>query len=184
MLLEYMIGHTGLIHIELVRSSAWATTMAVLRYMFTSLPGSLLHPVGMVVICSCWVLAAVLGFQVRMHRTNFGAVSQPGDPLLEGRSSRRKRHHQVAAGLYTATIAFTLCAMFNTFLRTGRLFPGPHLYGAAILICLLSFNVGMVPHMSSSERVRIAHSVVGAAVILLLLPQFLSGLKISIALLS
>jgi hypothetical protein len=64
-----------------------------------------------------------------MQRTKVGTGEGVG---LVRENNRReltgRTHYKLASALLCATVGGALVGMGNTFLRTGRLFPGPHLY--------------------------------------------------------
>jgi hypothetical protein len=46
----------------------------------------------------------------------------------------------------------------NTFLRTGKLFPGPHLYAGAAIVVLWALAAALVPSMQKgNENARSLH---------------------------
>jgi len=70
----------------------------------------------------------------------------------------KDKHYQTSAVLLGGGIFFTVYGVFNTFFRTEKLFPGPHLYaGAAICVCW-ALAAAMVPYMEKgNETARTAH---------------------------
>jgi Protein of unknown function (DUF4079) len=73
--------------------------------------------------------AAYLGFFTRWNRVKHGAGELlrlvPDGSRGEGTG---RKHYKLAGVLLCATVAGTYLGMANAFTRTGRLFPGPHLY--------------------------------------------------------
>jgi hypothetical protein len=55
--------------------------------------------------------------------------TQTRKALLKG--GFRDRHFNVGSILLGAGVLFSFYGGLNTFLRTGKLFPGPHLYAGA-----------------------------------------------------
>jgi hypothetical protein len=55
--------------------------------------------------------------------------TQTRKALLKG--GFRDRHFNVGSILLGAGVLFSVYGGLNTFLRTGKLFPGPHLYAGA-----------------------------------------------------
>ena len=46
----------------------------------------------------------------------------------------------------------------NTYLRTGRLFPGPHLYAGMGMVCMWAMAAGLVPEMQrGNQKARDLH---------------------------
>lgn len=131
-------------------------------------------------------MTAALGFNARQRR--LGQENGEGSALLGAQSwtTRRpsgsyrnrvpgKAHHRLSAALLFATIFFMFVGMGNTFLRTGRLFPGPHLYGGFALVLFASANVALVPWMLEKSRLRLLHICFGTVILALVLSQIVSG---------
>ena len=153
----------------------------LLHSAFVSLPGSLIHPIAMLCIASGWVLTWVIGLGVRRERKNQLRGNEGtrllGDDRAAGLWSGRS-HHKLSAGLLFATVLFMLTGMANTFSRTGRLFPGPHLYGGLGLILAVTANVALAPWLREKVQLRTLHTAIGGIVILLVASQIYSGLGI------
>ncbi len=67
-------------------------------------------------------------------------------------------------------IAIEGCA--NTYIRTGRLFPGPHLYAGAFIVALWALAAALVPAMQKGDNnARNAHIALNTVQVLLLLSQ-------------
>lgn len=73
---------------------------------------------------------------------------------------------------------YTFVALANTFLRTGRLFPGPHLYGGLAVLLVAAANVALVPYLRDKNELRFLHTALGSIVLLLLASQVYSGIGI------
>lgn len=142
--------------------------------------GSFIHPIAMSVIVPLWFGAAVLGLMAR--RSRLSPAQGEETPLLERdvtTTSRKKRwHYKLASTLLSLTVFFTMVAMFNTYKRSGRLFPGPHLYGAFWFLFVASVNVALVPWFTQTNVVRNVHALLGLCGMLLLINQFWSGIPI------
>lgn len=145
---------------------------------FTSLPGSLIHPLAMSIIVLLWILAAFLGLQVRNQRLSSTAEALG---LVSRVRSDKKRHHKLAAGLLFLTTFFCFLGMYNTYSRAGRLFPGPHLYGGLGLILALSANAALVPWFKDITKIRLLHAANGCIVLLLVANQVKSGRPILVS---
>lgn len=117
---------------------------------------------------------AILGIRVRRSRLYPSAEITP----LLHRAARKGYHHKLSAFLLFATVFFMTLGMANTFLRSGRLFPGPHLYGGFLVIILLALNAAMVPWFKDIGTIRSFHAVVGGAILISVLSQVWSGLPI------
>lgn len=155
--------------------SSSLSTMAFLS-AYTSLPGSLAHPLVMSILIMLWVVTWLLGIQARQRRLNPRATSETG--LLSGIPSADRRHHKLSASLVFLTTAGCFSGMGNTYARTGRLFPGPHLWGGLAVLLAASANVSLVPWFKDIPRIRLLHATNGLLIILLLANQIMSGIPI------
>lgn len=97
---------------------------------------------------------------------------------MQSQSRRNRWHHKLSGALLPATVLFTGVAMYNTYLRSGKLFPGPHLYGAFWFLLCVSANVALVPWLADRKQIRNVHAGLGLVSALLLLRQVWSGLPI------
>lgn len=150
--------------------------MSLLLDLFTTRAASLLHPLVMAFAILLFLYTSILGFRVR-HKRVHPRPSSLG--LLSGRALDR-RHHKLSAGLVCLTTAACFLGMGNTYARSGRLFPGPHLWGGLSVLLALSVNVMLAPWMAAVP-VRGAHAVVGAVILALLANQLISGIPILLA---
>lgn len=67
----------------------------------------------------------------------------------------------------------------NTYARAGKLFPGPHLYAGAGLVCLWALAAACVPAMQKgNDLARSVHIGANAAGIAMFAWQVSSGLPI------
>ncbi len=153
--------------------------MGLLVDAYTSLPGSLIHPIAMVAICTGWLWTASLGLRAGWYRYN-AEKDATGLTLLDGpvQAPTGKKHHKVAAGLLFATVFFMSSGMLNTFLRAGRLFPGPHLYGGFFVIITASLQAALVPWLRSVKVTRRVHLVSGVLCAIFVLNQVWSGIPV------
>lgn len=150
--------------------------MVTARSIMASAPLSLVHPLLMILVCAGWMYALALGLRVRRRRK---ARNSAEVTLLISESSPRARtHHKTAAGLLFATIFLMSFGMLNTYARTHRLFPGPHLYGAFLLLCLLGLNAALAPWFRDAPKARLVHTAAGGCALLVVLSQVWSGLGI------
>lgn len=145
---------------------------------FTSLPGSLIHPIAMSVLIVLWFTTWILGIQARTARLSPEAESVG---LLSGLAARSKAHHKLSATLVFLTTLFCFVGMGNTFMRTGRLFPGPHLYGGLAVLLALSLNVAFVPWFKDAPGMRLLHAANGIVILILLAVQVKCGLPILVS---
>jgi Protein of unknown function (DUF4079) len=92
--------------------------------------------------------AGYLGYRVRTKRLSpsYTRSSESAMSLIarmgshEGWQEAGRAHYAIAAGALFCTTAVTFVGMANTFVRTGRLFPGPHLYFGLMFILALTLN--------------------------------------------
>ena len=67
----------------------------------------------------------------------------------------------------------------NTYARAGKLFPGPHLYAGAGLVCLWALAVSTVPAMQKGDdTARTVHIAANVAGLGLFGWQVVSGIPI------
>jgi hypothetical protein len=68
---------------------------------------------------------------------------------------------------------------FNTYIRTGKLFPGPHLYAGAGIVVLWALAASLVPAMQKgNDTARSVHIGLNAVNVGLFLWQVPTGLEI------
>lgn len=144
---------------------------------FTGLWGSLIHPTAMIILIPAWIVAMVLGIRVRRKRLSLQSNGE-ATGLLSGTVATNKRHHRLAAGTYFLTVVACFTGMGNTYLRAGRLFPGPHLFSGLAVLLVGSLSVALVPWFSEYPSVRLPHTIAGFIIILLLAVQVRTGLTI------
>lgn len=165
------------------------TTMDVLRAAYVSLPGSLIHPILMACIITGWAYALVLGLSANVWRRERIGAQLLGSGSGGGggggdRSPTGKRHHKVAAGLLLATLGVMVAGMLNTYLRAGRLFPGPHLYGGFLVLLALCAQAALVPWFADAKATRSVHLLGGLVASVLLLSQLWTGVGLTTSLVS
>lgn len=142
------------------------------KMLFASLPASLIHPVAMSVLLVLWFWAAYLGLQIFLYRR------QNLTPI-PAHSSDAASHKEVASLLLTCTYLGMVFGMANTYTRTARLFPGPHLYGGILLVMLLSVQVSLSAFFNKYTLLRIPHLITGVAVLAMFLAQLWSGIGLT-----
>lgn len=74
-------------------------------------------------------------------------------------SAKPKDKHELTGSiLLGAGVSVSILGAFNTFMRTGKLFPGPHLYAGMAITILWAVAAAMVPQMQKgNESARAAH---------------------------
>jgi len=151
-----------------------------LKALFKSLPLSLVHPLVMDGVLLGTLYAFYLGYQARTMRTTTDkelkmklAQAKPGD-----------RHYQIASILLAVMTVTTFEGMANTYTRTGKLFPGPHLYVGLASVALMSMMASLAPAMRrGNTAARNAHFAMAFAVTGGLVWQLQSGFEIVLKLL-
>lgn len=119
----------------------------------------------------------VLGVRVRGKRLSTQSNGE-ATGFLSGTAVENKRHHRLAAATYFLTVLACFTGMGNTYLRAGRLFPGPHLFSGLAVLLAGSFNVALVPWLKNYTPLRLPHMIAGFTIILLLAVQARTGLTI------
>lgn len=97
---------------------------------------------------------------------------------LAAKGSRDKHFSQGALLAFIGT-SFAIEGPLNTYARAGKLFPGPHLYAGASLVCLWALAAACVPSMQKgNDAARYVHIGANVAGISLFAWQVVSGVPI------
>lgn len=97
---------------------------------------------------------------------------------LVAKGPRDKHYGQGAMLAFLGTI-FAIEGPLNTYARAGKLFPGPHLYAGAGLVCLWALAVACIPQMQKGNEVaRTVHIGANIGGIGMFLWQLQSGIPI------
>eukprot|EP00252_Welwitschia_mirabilis_P009087 TRINITY_DN2138_c0_g1_i1.p1 TRINITY_DN2138_c0_g1~~TRINITY_DN2138_c0_g1_i1.p1 ORF type:complete len:321 (-),score=57.21 TRINITY_DN2138_c0_g1_i1:310-1272(-) len=97
--------------------------------------------------------------------------------LLKG--SYRDRHFNSGSVLLAFGVFEAIAGCFNTWLRTGKLFPGPHLFAGAGITILWAWAAALVPAMQKGNEVaRSLHIALNAVNVLLFIWQIPTGFDI------
>jgi len=97
---------------------------------------------------------------------------------LAEKGPRDKHYARGSLVAFLGTL-FAIEGPLNTFARTGKLFPGPHLYAGAGLVCLWALAVACVPQMQKgNDTARTVHIGANLAGIGLFAWQVQSGIPI------
>jgi hypothetical protein len=164
---------------------------------------SLVHPVIMFGLLGVSIYTGILGWNYRTARLIpaevKGLKSQlPSDeeakaasPLqsqikeLEGKrkdllkGDPRAKHYLWSSLLLGLGGTFSIVGPLNTYLRTGKLFPGPHLYAGAAIVVFWSIAAAMVPLMSrNNDTARYVHIGANALTVALFVWQVPTGIEI------
>ena len=65
----------------------------------------------------------------------------------------KEKHHQTGSILLSAGVTVSLLGTFNTYMRAGKLFPGPHLYVGMACTALWACAAALVPAMQKGNEV-------------------------------
>ncbi|GJQ12190.1 hypothetical protein GpartN1_g3981.t1 [Galdieria partita] len=154
--------------------SADASSLDVLQDIFKSKPLSLVHPFVMLGVLGTSLYTFYLGYQSRRIRE---ADSETKKQLVKGRFGQR--HYQTSAILLAVLTFFTFEGMANTFTRTGKLFPGPHLYAGLGSVTVMSIMASLAPFMQQGKTTaRNIHFALAFVVVGLIGSQLQSGYHI------
>ncbi|CAH9075503.1 unnamed protein product [Cuscuta epithymum] len=97
--------------------------------------------------------------------------------LVKG--SFRDRHFNAGSVLLGFGVFEAISGGFNTWVRTGKLFPGPHLFAGAAITVLWAVSAALVPAMQKgSESARNLHIALNVLNVLLFMSQIPSGIEI------
>lgn len=64
----------------------------------------------------------------------------------------RDKHHSSGAWLLAMGVGIAIEGCVNTYMRTGRLFPGPHLFAGATCVALWALAAAQVPAMQKGDQ--------------------------------
>ena len=93
-------------------------------------------------------------------------------------SGVREAHFNWGSLLLALGVAIGVEGPVNTYLRTGKLFPGPHLYAGAAIVVLWAAAAACVPQMQKgNDTARSAHIALNAVNMGLFLWQVPTGLE-------
>merc|ERR1711924_511583 len=82
----------------------------------------------------------------------------PPPPSLVRAGNFRDRHYQLGTILLAVGIPMALEGPVNTYMRAGKLFPGPHVYAGVGVASLWAIAAALVPEMQKGkEWARTAH---------------------------
>ena len=93
----------------------------------------------------------------------------------------RDKHWTTGSWLLGAGVTVSMLGAFNTYMRAGKLFPGPHLYAGMAITGLWAAAAALVPAMQKgNEAARLGHIVFNSANVLLFAWQMVTGFDIAI----
>jgi len=91
----------------------------------------------------------------------------------------RDKHWALASALLASGVTFSIEGACDTYLRVGKLFPGPHLFAGAGITVLWAVAAALVPRMQKGEDwARTAHIGINVAILGLFTWQLPTGFDI------
>lgn len=91
----------------------------------------------------------------------------------------RDKHWLWGSVLLASGVGIAIEGCVNTYMRTGKLFPGPHLFAGAAIVALWAGAAALVPAMTKGDNnARQAHIALNALNVGLFLWQVPTGLEI------
>lgn len=163
---------------------------------------ALVHPFFLATMYFTSLYAGYLGLQWKKVRTVGEEIQElkkqgqrEGDDASNANQTKidelTKERKELVAGNYkekhfnagSLLLAFgTILAIeggMNTYIRTGKLFPGPHLFAGMGIVALWAAAAGLVPEMQrGNDKARQAHIALNAVNVLLFTWQIPTGLEI------
>lgn len=110
--------------------------------------------------------------------SNTHAHPQERKELVAG--GYRDKHYLWGALLLGGGVTIAIEGCLNTWFRTGKLFPGPHLFAGAGIVALWALAAALVPSMQKgNEGARNAHIALNVLNLLLFAWQVPTGLEIT-----
>ncbi|MQL87564.1 hypothetical protein Taro_020111 [Colocasia esculenta] len=109
--------------------------------------------------------------------TKIQQLTEERKGLLKG--SYRERHYNAGSILLGFGVFEAVGGCINTWFRTGKLFPGPHLFSGAAITALWAAAAALVPAMQrGNETARNLHIALNALNVLLFVWQIPTGIEI------
>lgn len=91
----------------------------------------------------------------------------------------RDKHFNAGSLLLAGGVFTGIAGPINTYMRTGKLFPGPHLWAGAAIVALWAAAASLVPAMQKgNDNARSAHIALNAVNLALFAWQVPTGLEI------
>lgn len=92
----------------------------------------------------------------------------------------RDTHKAISYTLLGGGVSTAIYGGFNTFSRTGKLFPGPHLYAGMAITAGWAIAASLVPEMEKgNENARNAHIAINTFITSLFVWQVFTGVEIT-----
>jgi len=113
---------------------------------------SFFHPITMWILLVVALYAMYLGVQVRRTRL---AEGESKKELIKGRFAIR--HHQIGSILLAVMVMGAIGGITVTYLNSGKIVIGPHLFAGLGMVGLISTSAALVPFMQKHDWVRSIH---------------------------
>jgi len=113
---------------------------------------SFFHPIMMWIVLAIALSALYLGIQVRRTRLAEGEAKKA---LVKGRFAIR--HHQIGSILLAVMVLGAIGGITVTYLTSGKIVIGPHLFAGLGMVGLISTSAALVPFMQKHDWVRSLH---------------------------
>lgn len=113
---------------------------------------SFFHPITMWILLVVALYAMYLGVQVRRTRLADGDIKKE---LVKGRFAIR--HHQIGSILLALMVMGAIGGITVTYLNSGKIVIGPHLFAGLGMVGLISTSAALVPFMQKHDWVRSIH---------------------------
>ncbi|QMS92087.1 DUF4079 domain-containing protein [Nostoc edaphicum CCNP1411] len=113
---------------------------------------SFFHPVTMWILLVVALYAMYLGVQVRRTRLADGDIKKE---LVKSRFAIR--HHQIGSILLALMVMGAIGGITMTYLNSGKIVIGPHLFAGLGMVGLISNSAALVPFMQKHDWVRSIH---------------------------
>jgi hypothetical protein len=113
---------------------------------------SFFHPITMWILLVIALYAMYLGVQVRRARLADGELKKE---LVKGRFAIR--HHQIGSILLALMVMGAIGGIMVTYIDSGKIEIGPHLFAGLGMVGLVSTSAALVPFMQKHDWVRSLH---------------------------
>ena len=133
-----------------------------------------MHPVLMWVLLALSFYALYLGIKIRKTRV---ATGDEKKELVRGRFNQR--HYQIGSILLAFMVLGSIGAIGATYINSGKLFPGPHLYIGLGMTGLIAVSASLSPYMQKgNDWARYSHIFINVVILGLFGWQAVSGVTI------
>lgn len=111
------------------------------------------------------------------NQTKIDELTKERKELIAG--NYKEKHFNAGSLLLAFGTVLAIEGGMNTYIRVGKLFPGPHLYAGMGIVALWAAATGLVPEMQrGNDKARSAHIALNAVNVALFTWQIPTGLEI------